>query len=192
MSKKLAFLTLALAAVFAGSAFAQCSLPEEMINTVTIPDGDLEVHLGSTHSIVQPGDVVDFELMIVNKGNEAVTIWWPVSGPSTLMIYPPSVTDPFNPGMMAVYYFPPVLFYIPGEFTLQPGECQIYTFTWDTSTHPAAEGVYNAWSGLVRYPVEFEPREWITPAGGAVLSLTMTGEVDTENASLGGVKSQFR
>lgn len=173
---------------------AQCSLDEEMINTVAIPDGNLEVLFGSTHSAVQPGDQVGFQLIVTNVGQDPVELWWPVHDPDVLYIQPAAVTNPISPESPPVYHEPTILYFYSGGVTLAPGECLIHDFSWDTAAHPCEVGAYRAWSGLVAWLYDVTPPtwEWITPAGGATLDLEMTDDVAAESVSISTIKGLFR
>jgi len=177
-----------------GDSSAQCLLDEGMINTVAIPHEDLEVLFGSTHSEVQPGDHVGFQLIVRNVGQGPVDLWWPVHDPDVLYIQPAAVSNPIDLESPPVYHEPAILSFYSGGVTLAPGECVTHDFTWDTAAYPCDAGSYRAWSGLVAWLYDVLPPtwEWITPVGGATLDLEMTGEVAVERVSISRIKGLFR
>lgn len=194
MTARLTLIVAIVIAVCFTDSWAQCSLDDDMINTVAIPDGDLDVLFGSTHSIVHPGDQVGFQLIVTNVSQDPVDLWWPVHDPEVLYIQPAAVSNPIDLEFPPIYHEPEILYFYSGGLTLAPGECLTHEFSWDTIAAPCEAGAYRAWSGLVAWLYDVNPPtwEWITPAGGATLNLEMTGEVAVESVSISRIKGLFQ
>lgn len=129
---------------FSGSALARYQFSTEMVHSVSID---------ASHSTVQQGDVVDFELIVTNVSDQTLTISYPVSTPDKLWVYPASVTDPLDPEADAIYVEPQGLFYLPGQYVLEPGECLFFDYAWDSTAHPCELGGYRSWRSDFPGPV---------------------------------------
>ena len=180
--KALTFLVISI--FFAAPASADtCDIPPQFVNKVTVVLDTLSVGFATNKELYSPTETVEFYLVVKNIGTQTFHLNWGVDPQDGFFVLPDTCPLVDWPGCLddPVFYFPQVIyFYSPGT-TLAPGECRVWTESWDIPKEnpvPPPDGIYNAFGGMCK--VSFTNRitaEYVVPADGAMLNLTIDSTV---------------
>jgi hypothetical protein len=165
-----------------------CDIPPQFANKVTVVLDTLSVSFATNKELYSSTETVQFYLVVTNIGEQTFHLNWGSDPQDGFFVLPDTCPGVDWPGCLddPVFIFPQVIFYFSTGTTLEPGECRVWTESWDISVDnpvPPPDGTYNVFGGMCR--VSFSSwidAEYIVPADGVMLNLkiesTVTGVPD--------------
>lgn len=152
---------------------------------------DLEVY--------PPFGYAQFYLVIENTGTETFYLNWGIDPQNGFFVLPDTCTSVNQPGCYDVklYYYPTILYYYSDGTTLEPGECRVWTETWDILNWggaPPPLGDYTVLGGMFEPDVTppYGVGEFVLPVGGAPLTITIDWAIPVDEKTWGQVKTLYR
>jgi hypothetical protein len=186
---------LALLAVIAPQARAQCGLPANFTNSAEVEEGDLKVILASDRELYAPGDSVLFCLIVQNHGSTTFSVNWHIDPQDGLFVMPEACTAvTLECFTSAVFVHPRIVQYFSAGTTLAPGECRAWMRVWDTAVFPAPEARYNVLGGMFDpHPAVDSPiGRFRVPSNGVLLRVTLGGSTSVTRSGWDLIKKRYR
>ncbi|NIM20324.1 MAG: hypothetical protein GTO51_08855 [Candidatus Latescibacteria bacterium] len=143
------------------------------------------------------GDTIHFYYVVENVGTDTVSFDAFIHDPNhAFVIYPDSCSALDQPGCYdaAIYFYPETTYLPPQAFTLLPGECEIFTMTWDQviplqGTYPDP-GHYNAFAGLWQANPDW-PGTFLYNSELSLDIVIETEPISVETSTWGRIKSLY-
>jgi hypothetical protein len=141
--------------------------------------------------------VAEFYLVVENIGTETFSMNWGIDPQNGFFVMPDTCTSINQPGCYtaALYYYPTTIYFYSDGTTLEPGECRVWTETWDILNWgggPPPLGNYNVLGGMFQADPYSPPGEFVLPVGGAPLTITIDWAIPANEATWGQVKTLYR
>ena len=189
--------------IFAGiflaapAAAGPCDVPITYTNVVTVQESDMLVSFAADKDVYGPFETVQFYLVVKNVGTETFYMNWDIDPQNGVFVLPDECDSVNQPGCYtaAAFYYPTVLYYYSAGTTLNPGECRIWTNSWDIGTWgggPPPVGNYNVLGGMFQADPLAPPGEFVLPVGGAVLNVAIDYAIPVSHSTWGHVKTMYR
>jgi len=179
------------------AAAGPCDIPIGYANVVVVEEADMLISFATDKDIYGPYETALFYLVVENIGTETFYMNWNIDPQDGVFVLPDSCTSVNQTGCYAAaaFYHPTILYYYSAGTTLEPGECRIWTRTWDIGTWgggPPPVGNYRVLGGMFEADPVTPPGNFVLPAGGATLSIAIDYAIPTNASTWGQVKSMYR
>jgi hypothetical protein len=172
----------------------QCGLPAEYSHSAVVEESGIRVTFASTRSEYLPGETIDFQLQFENIGAEYFCMNWAYMPIDVVFVLP----DGCNAGAdfcaaEQPWGSPNLLYYAAGVGVgLEPGECRVFSYSWDTVSHPAVPGSYEVLSGIFEFSFDAAFGAFRMPSTGVALNIEVLSSVPLAHQTLSVMKARYR
>jgi len=171
-----------------------CGLPPEFAHATSVEESGIRVTFASTAANFVLGDTIEFQLVFENIGSEYFCMNSSYQPIDVVFVLPSGCSNVADPcADDGAWLYPGSVFFAPGVGVgLNPGECRVFTYAWDTAAVPAVPGDYNVLSGLFEATFDAAVGDFRMPSNGLQLALHVGAPVPTGGLSTSVLKARFR
>ncbi len=181
-----------------------CDIPPTYPNQVVVDDGTMRVRYATDKTVYAPTEVISFYLVVQNLGATTFYMNWGIDPQDGHFILRPpfesweeccATEESFDANVLL--YLPTFIYFFSPGTTLAPGQCRVWqrTINLNWAPNPPA-GVYAVLGGMFHVAFDWAGGQWnqnfVVPAGGAKLHITIGEPVDVEPSTWGRVKALYR
>ena len=179
-----------------------CNIPASYANYASRTEGDIKYTFAMDRpTYVLGSDLLYFHYIVENLGTGPVTFIIGQTPMRAFVIYPDTCLSLDQLGCLdaAVQFDPTMVFYGGGLFTLNPGECKVFSRSWNQGPEcmdcELRTGSFHVFGGLWEVMPVGWPGHWFGPSD-LMLNIeivdTPTGISETETTTWGAIKSIYR
>jgi len=171
-----------------------CSVPPGYMNNTSRTEGDLKFTFAMDEFVYSESDTIRFHYIVENIGQDTFYVNWGIDPMYAFFIYPDSCFTLDQPGCFdeAIYYYPQIVYYYSEGIHLLPGECKVFSESWDQSKNTdvtPGPGSYRVFGGLWKpdpgpsWPGSFQLQSELA------LEIVIEDPIETDVQSWGRIKS---
>jgi hypothetical protein len=173
-----------------------CSIPPAYAHKTSHTEGGLVYKFAMDQSVYTTNDTIRFYYVVENVGPDTVSISFSADPQNAFVIYPDTCYSLKQQGCLdaAIYFYPQIIYYYPLPFNLAPGECNVYSMSWNQEQNTWNEpgpGSYHAFGGLWKTDPEW-PGQWVGPSGLMLHIVIEETQTRTRTETWGHIKSIYR
>lgn len=194
---KLLIVVLILSMLAAPAVAGPCDVPAQYANVVTVEESNMSISFATDKALYGPLETVQFYLVVENIGTETFYMNWSIDPQNGIFVLPNSCLSVNQAGCYdaAAFYYPTIIYFFSAGTTLEPGECRVWTNSWDIANWgggPPPIGTYNVFGGMFQADVDTPPGNFVLPAEGVMLNLVIDYAIPANDGTWGQVKTLYR
>lgn len=170
-----------------------CELPPEFAHLTVVEEAGIRVTFASTQDEYTQGDTIEFRLKLENVGTEYFCMIFGYSPIDVVYVLPSGCSNIADPcADDSPWFYPGLVYFVPGPGVgLNPGECRVFSYSWNTAADPAVPGDYVVLSGLFEATFDAAVGEFRMPSTGVSLPIHIGAAVPAGEVSTSVLKARF-